>query len=168
MVRVSVIIRPRTDSDLAACAAALRQVHDNDRYPDAWPTDPAGWLSPPKLLAAVVAERDGTVVGHAALGASGSMPEVVRASAGAETVVSVIRLYVVPEARRAGVGSLLLAEAVRMATSRGQRAVLTVTSGSPAAIAMYERHGWRQVHSGPGGWRTTDGREAWMHYYVSP
>ncbi|WP_157170879.1 GNAT family N-acetyltransferase [Nocardia araoensis] len=165
---MSVIIRPRTEDDLGPCAAALRQVHDNDRYPDVWPTDPAGWLSPPKLLAALVAEHDGTVVGHAGLGTSGGMPEVVLESAGTQTVVSVIRLYVVPVARRAGAGSQLLAAAARLAASRGRRAVLTVASDSAAAIAMYERHGWRQVHSGPGGWRTADGREARVHYYVSP
>lgn len=168
MVEVSVIIRPRTEGDLPACAAALRHVHDSDRYPAQWPTDPAGWLSPPKLRTAVVAERDGAVVGHAGLGSGGGMPEAVLESVGAQTVVSVIRLYVVPVARRAGVGSRLLVEVTRMAAIRGQRAVLTVASDSAAAIAMYERHGWRQVHSGLGGWRTADGREALVRYYVSP
>ncbi|MGW4719442.1 N-acetyltransferase family protein [Nocardia sp. NPDC004260] len=165
---MSVSIRPRTEGDLDACAAALRHVHDNDRYPDVWPADPAGWLSPPKLLAALVAEHDGAVVGHAGLGTGGGMPEVVRESVPAEPVVSVIRLYVVPAARRVGVGSQLLTAAARMAASRGHRAVLTVASDSAAAIAMYERHGWRQVHSGPGGWHTADGQEARVRYYVSP
>ncbi|WP_040868293.1 hypothetical protein [Nocardia exalbida] len=57
----------------------------------------------PKLLAAAVAERDQIVVGHVGLGAGGVLPEVVRRSAGTEFVVSVIRLYVPPAARRAGV-----------------------------------------------------------------
>ncbi|MEU2038391.1 GNAT family N-acetyltransferase [Nocardia niwae] len=165
---MSVIIRPRTETDLDACAAALRHVHEIDHYPQDWPADPAGWLSPPKLLAAVVADRDDAVVGHIGLGTSHNTPKVVRESAGTETVVSVIRLYVLPDARRAGVGSRLLTEAARMAASWGQRAVLTVASDSTAAIALYERHGWRHVHSGPGGWRTADGREARMRYYVGP
>ncbi|MFF7941217.1 GNAT family N-acetyltransferase [Nocardia gamkensis] len=79
-----------------------------------------------------------------------------------------IRLYVPPAARRAGAGSQLLTAAARMAADRGQRAVLTVSSDGAAAIAMYERRGWRQVHTGPGGRRTADGREARVHYYVSP
>lgn len=99
---MSVIIRPRTEADLDACAAALRHVHHVDRYPAVWPADPAGWLAPPKLLAALVADRDGTVVGHIGLGTSDNTPEVLRESAGAEAVVSVIRLYVLPAARRAG------------------------------------------------------------------
>ncbi|BDT96742.1 MULTISPECIES: GNAT family N-acetyltransferase [Nocardia] len=165
---MSVIIRPRTEADLDACAAALRHVHHVDRYPAVWPADPAGWLAPPKLLAALVADRDGTVVGHIGLGTSDNTPEVLRESAGAEAVVSVIRLYVLPAARRAGVGARLLAEAARVAASWGQRAVLTVASDSTAAITLYERHGWRQVHSGPGGWRTADGREARVHYYIGP
>ncbi|WP_280252094.1 GNAT family N-acetyltransferase [Nocardia abscessus] len=165
---MSVLIRPRTERDLDACATALRHVHEIDRYPEVWPTDPAGWLSPPKLLAAVVAECDGAVVGHVGLGASSGTPEVVRESAGTEALVSVIWLYVLPAARRAGVGLQLLTAAARLAADRGQRAVLTVTSDSAAAVAMYERRGWRHVASGPGGWRTADGREAQVRYYVSP
>ncbi|WP_369690254.1 GNAT family N-acetyltransferase [Nocardia arthritidis] len=64
-----------------------------------------------------------------------------------------------PAARRAGVGSQLLTAAARMAAGWGQRAVLTVSSDSAAAIAMYERRGWRQVHTRLGGWRTADERE---------
>ncbi|WP_280492504.1 GNAT family N-acetyltransferase [Nocardia asiatica] len=165
---MSVLIRPRTSVDLDACAAALRIVHEVDRYPETWPTDPAAWLSPPKLLAAVVAVRDGSVVGHVGLGASSGTPEGVRESAGTEAVVSVIRLYVVPAARRAGAGTRLLTAAVRMAADLGRRAVLTVTSDSAAAIAMYERLGWRHVHTGPGGWRTADGHDARVRHYMSP
>ncbi|MBF6296525.1 GNAT family N-acetyltransferase [Nocardia amamiensis] len=150
------------------CAAALRQVHDVDRYPDTWPADPMGWLSPSKLIAAHVAEQARRVVGHVGLGTSGEAPLALRRTAGALAVAWVIRLYVVPSARRAGVGSQLLAAAARTAASRGQRAALTVESGGAAAIAMYERSGWRRVHSAPGGWHTAEGQEAWMHYYVSP
>lgn len=96
---MSVIIRPRSEADLDACTAALWHVHERDRYPEVWPADPAGWLSPPRFLTAVVAERDETVVGHVGLGAGGVLPEVVRRSAGTEFVVSVIRSYVPPAAR---------------------------------------------------------------------
>ncbi|MGK8523415.1 N-acetyltransferase family protein [Nocardia asteroides] len=165
---MTVIIRPRTGTDLAACVAALRHVHDVDRYPGVWPSNPERWLSPPKLIAAAVAERDERITGHIGLGVSDGTPDPVRDAAGGATVVSVIRLFVVPGARRTGVGSRLLAAAVGSADSSGKRAVLTVEAGSAAAIAMYERSGWRRVHSGPGGWYTADGQEARVHYYVSP
>ncbi|MFF7941216.1 hypothetical protein ACFZC5_15995 [Nocardia gamkensis] len=71
---MNVIIRPRSEADLDACTAALRHVHERDRYPEIWPDDPAGWLSPPKLLAAIVAERDQTVVGHVGLDAGRGLP----------------------------------------------------------------------------------------------
>jgi GNAT superfamily N-acetyltransferase len=118
---MNVIIRPRSEADIDACTLALRRVHERDRYPEVWPADPAGRLSPPnpELLAAVVAERDQTVVGHVGLGAGGVLPEIVRRSTGTEFVVSVIRLYVPPAARRAGVGSQLLTAAARMAADRG-------------------------------------------------
>lgn len=148
---MNVIIRPRSEAERDACTAALRHVHERDRYPEVWPADPAGWLSPAKLLAAVVAERDQIVVGHVGLGADRVLPEIVRRSAGTEFVVSVIRLYVPPAARRAGVGSRLPTAAARMAAARMQRAVLTVSSDGAGAIAMYERRGWRQAH-------TVDGR----------
>ncbi|WP_330229393.1 GNAT family N-acetyltransferase [Nocardia sp. NBC_00508] len=163
-----VIIRPRTAADAHDCAAALRQVHDVDRYPETWPADPVGWLSPSKLIAARVAEQARVVVGHVGLGAGEETPIAVRGAVGTLAVAWVIRLYVVPSARRAGVGSHLLAAAARMAASRGQRAALSVESGGAAAIAMYERSGWRRVHSAPGGWHTAQGQKAWMHYYVSP
>jgi hypothetical protein len=59
---MDVIIRPRSEADLDACAAALRHVHERDRYPGVWPADPADWLSPPKLLAAVVADTARSVI----------------------------------------------------------------------------------------------------------
>ncbi|WP_067472402.1 GNAT family N-acetyltransferase [Nocardia amamiensis] len=165
---MSVIIRPRTAADLHGCAAALRQVHEVDRYPDTWPTDPMAWLSPSKLIAARVAEQAGRVVGHVGLGTSGEPPWAVHRAVGTLAVAWVIRLYVIPSARRAGVGSQLLAASVRMAASRGQCAALTVESRGAAAIALYERSGWRRVRSAPGDWHTGEEQAAWMHYYVSP
>ncbi|WP_327119928.1 GNAT family N-acetyltransferase [Nocardia sp. NBC_01730] len=164
---MTVTIRPRTAADLDGCATALRKVHEVDGYPAQWPANPVGWLSPSKLIAARIAEQGGAVIGHVGIGAGGEMPPTVRDMAGSAEIASVIRFYVVPEARRAGVGSRLLSAGVRMAEMRGQRAALTVESDGAAAIALYERHGWRRVHSGPSGWRTADGREAWVHYYVS-
>ncbi|MGO4617065.1 GNAT family N-acetyltransferase [Nocardia sp. 2YAB30] len=118
---MSVTIRPRTTAGLDGCATALRKVHEVDGYPAQWPADPVGWLSPSKLIAALVAEQDGAVVGHVGIGGSGEMPPAVRDMAGAGEIASVIRLYVVPDARRAGVGSRLLSAGVRRAEMRGLR-----------------------------------------------
>ncbi|MEU4344262.1 hypothetical protein AB0H00_23870 [Nocardia sp. NPDC023852] len=115
------------------------------------------WLAPSKLIAARVAEQSGAVVGHIGIGGSGEMPPAVLDMAGTAEIAS-------PR----GSGSRLLSAGVRMAEMRGQRAALTVESEGAAAIALDERHGWRRVHSGPSGWRTAGGREAWVHYYVSP
>jgi len=49
------VIRERTEQDLIACAAALRSVHETDRYPHTWPRDVVDWLQPPRQRRAWVA-----------------------------------------------------------------------------------------------------------------
>ncbi|MFD0364800.1 GNAT family N-acetyltransferase [Nocardia sp. GCM10030253] len=161
------IIRARTTADLPACVAALRAVHEADGYPAVWPHDPAHWLTPSKLIEAHVADIDGTVTGHVGIGA-GAVPTAVRNALPGNDFASVIRLFVSPVGRGHGVGRRLLDAAVTMAETRGLRAVLDVEAGAAAAIALYERGGWKCVHSGPGDWITFDGREALLRYYVSP
>jgi len=162
------IIRPRTPTDLPALVAALREVHEADAYPVNWPEDPAAWLDPPKLLDARVADLDGRVVGQAGIGEAEGLPPQVREAVGDEPVVAVVRLFVAPSGRGCGAGRALLDAAVAMAADRGARAVLDVEAGGTAAIALYERAGWKRVHSGPGDWTTPSGEAALLHHYVSP
>jgi ribosomal protein S18 acetylase RimI-like enzyme len=162
-----VIIRARTATDLPACIAALRAVHEVDRYPAEWPSSPAEWLTPSKLIDARVAVVDGIVVGHVGIGA-GAVPPAVRDVLSGKAFASVNRLYVSPTVRGIGIGRRLLDTAVAMTDARGLRTVLDVETGGAAAIALYEQAGWRRVHSGPGDWITIDGREALMHYYIGP
>ncbi|MEU1524945.1 GNAT family N-acetyltransferase [Nocardia rhamnosiphila] len=143
-------------------------MHEADRYPAAWPEDPVGWLNPAKLVDARIADSDGAVVGHVGIGANVLPPAVHAVAHDHGVLMSVVRLFVVPSARRRGTGRGLLDAAADMARLRGRRAVLDVEDGGAAAISLYERAGWQRVHSGPGDWTTPDGRAAFVHYYLSP
>ncbi|MGW5381973.1 N-acetyltransferase family protein [Nocardia sp. NPDC003963] len=124
-------------------------------------------MTPSKLVEAFVAEIDGAVVGQIGLGDS-AIPAAVRRILPNTPLISVIRLYVAPSSRGFGVGLRLLDFAAMKADALKRKAVLNVETGSAAAIALYERAGWRRVHSEPGGWTTADGRASVLHHYVSP
>ncbi len=58
----------------------------------------------------------------------------------------IITLAVIPGQRQKGIGALLLSEALREAGARGAvRMFLEVSTENPAAMALYTRHGFRQV-----------------------
>ncbi|TMR30037.1 GNAT family N-acetyltransferase [Nonomuraea zeae] len=132
-----------------ACVEALAQVQAADRYPVDWPDDPAGWLTPGDGLRAWIAVEAGAVLGHVAL-----TPDM-----------EVTRLFVVPAARGRGLAALLL-DAVRAAVPVPLK--LEVSSEGLAAIAFYERSGWRRVGSSRAGWLNAAGEPALVHHYVSP
>jgi GNAT superfamily N-acetyltransferase len=136
--------RERTDADLPACVEALRAVHERDGYPLNWPADPAGWLTPPALLGAWVAERDGLVVGHAALSAPAA-DDLAPGLWGGDRAPAVVvnRLFVSPAVRGLGVGAALLDRLTEEAATAGRHPVLDVLSTDTAAVALYRRLGWR-------------------------
>jgi ribosomal protein S18 acetylase RimI-like enzyme len=146
-------IRPRTSADLEACVEALAQVQAADRYPVDWPDDPAGWLTPGARLRAWIAVEAaveaGAVLGHVAL-----TPDM-----------EITRLFVVPAARGRGLAARLL-DAVRAVALVPLK--LEVSSEGTAAIAFYERSGWRRVGSTRAGWLNAAGEPALVHHYVSP
>ncbi|MFE6765843.1 GNAT family N-acetyltransferase [Streptomyces sp. NPDC057689] len=160
-------IRRRRDGDMDACVEALATVHEADRYPAAWPADPAGWLTPGGMLGAWVAVDGPRVLGHVALTRTGDAMAVLAGRPAAE-LASVSRLFATATARRRGVAGALLAAAVRAAENDGLRPVLEVEEGGRAAVALYERSGWRRVGSRPGDWTTPDGRTALLHTYAAP
>ncbi|MFI7419528.1 GNAT family N-acetyltransferase [Nonomuraea sp. NPDC049684] len=145
-------VRPRTPADLTACTDALALVHAADRYPVDWPADPQGWLTPGDLLRAWVAVEEGQVLGHVGLAGAAEGPQVTR-------------LFVVPAARGRGLAALLL-ETVRKAA--GAPVVLEVSDEGRAAVALYERLGWRRVGSTRARWLNAAGEPALLHHYVSP
>lgn len=143
-VPASVRIRPRTPEDLPACAAVLRAVHEDSRYPVVWPDDAERWLTPRTMVGAWVATRDGVVVGHVVLGLADQ--------AGGTRLGSIERLFVDPACGRSGIGRRLLAHAQADAELRGLPIELDVADGSVAAIRLYERLGWRLVRRAPISW----------------
>ncbi|MFB6987866.1 GNAT family N-acetyltransferase [Streptomyces sp. NPDC056304] len=160
-------IRRRRDGDIEACVDALATVHEADRYPAEWPADPGSWLTPHGLLGAWVAMDGPTVLGHVALTRT---EEVLAKEAGLPVaeLASVARLFARSEARRRRVASALLDTVRAAAAARGVRLVLEAEEGGAAAIALYERAGWRHVGSRTDDWTTADGRPARMRAYLAP
>ncbi|WNI26246.1 GNAT family N-acetyltransferase [Streptomyces sp. ITFR-16] len=160
-------IRRRRDADMKACLDALFTVYEEDRYPARWPADPAGWLTPDGLLAAWVAVAGPDVLGHVALTRT---DDVLAAGAGLppDELASVSRLFARASARRRGVAQALLDVVADAAASDGRRLVLEVEDGGAAAVALYERAGWRRTGSRSGDWTTADGRTALLHTYLAP
>ncbi|MGN9786496.1 N-acetyltransferase family protein [Nonomuraea sp. ZG12] len=156
------MIRLRTDADLDACVQALADVQATDRYPVNWPDDPRAWLTPDDLTAAWVAVADGAVLGHVGLTRTGPEPAE---SLGVTLGGAVTRLFVTPPARRGGLAARLLDE-VRVAA--GGPLVLEVSDEGGAAIAFYERHGWRRFASTRARWLNSAGEPALLHHYLSP
>ncbi|MFI5658645.1 GNAT family N-acetyltransferase [Streptomyces sp. NPDC051684] len=144
--------RARRDRDLTVCARVLRDVHHADRYPVNWPDDPEGWLRGADTMGAWVGCRDERVVGHVLLArpASGDVAPTLVPS---DTSVAVVgRLFVAPSARGHRLGAALLERAAREACLRGALAVLDVVTTDRAAIALYERLGWRFLGEGQQRW----------------
>lgn len=147
-------IRDRVPADLRSCISVLADVHRRDRYPLHWPTDPYRWLSPANTQHAWVAERGNTIVGHIAIHhpvattdpASTTDPDSATGP-GSATVAEVSRLFVAPAARRHHTATKLLHHARQWATGHQLDLTLEIVDepGSAAAIALYERTGWRHT-----------------------
>jgi len=90
--------------------------------------------NPPESF--LVAELDGRVVGYIRLKPPSKLPENAH-------VIQVQGLAVHPDARRRGVAAGLLDAAEETLRERGTRKMtLRVLSTNPAAIRLYERHGF--------------------------
>jgi GNAT superfamily N-acetyltransferase len=145
----TVRLRGRGDSDLRRCAALLRSTHESDRYPLHMPDDPASFFVVRDAMGAWVALVDDEIVGHVLLRAA-STPTVMAVASGetglAEDRLAVVgRLLVGRSARRRGVGRALLGRAARESWALGRQPVLDVVTDQTAAIALYEREGWRKA-----------------------
>ncbi|MFV2197524.1 GNAT family N-acetyltransferase [Nocardiopsis sp. LOL_012] len=142
-------IRPRTDADLPALASALVEVHARGGYPVEGVADPCAWLDFPGLRHSWVAEVGGCAVGQIGLGGPDGEDAVRMWAAytgGDPTRVAVLaRLYVLPEARGAGLGERLTRTAMDHARDHGLSLVLDVMAKDRAAIRLYERLDWTRL-----------------------
>ncbi len=162
-------IRPRAKEDLAGCVAVLRQVHEHSGYPSTWPADPGGWLTPAYLVAAWVAEEGGLITGHVAL-VRGVRYECLLQHTGRDPdeLGGISRLFVAPATRRRGLARSLLEAATASAKEHGLQPVLDVVDDSRAAIAVYERSGWKLVGTQTATWTTPAGVSPTLRCYVGP
>jgi GNAT superfamily N-acetyltransferase len=162
-----VSIRSREADDVPRCVEALAEVHEADSYPIVWPEDPELWLSPSDLLVGWIAERSDVIVGHVVIAACGEAPDGLQPRG--EPLATVKRLFVTPTARRQGIGEQLLAHTHAWAAQSGWSLILDVAElGSGAAIALYERAGWRHTSSATADWTTLDGDPVTVRYYRPP
>ncbi|MEV7332244.1 GNAT family N-acetyltransferase [Micromonospora sp. NPDC093244] len=142
-------VRRRRATDLDGCVAALVEVHRVDGYPMNWPADPHRWLCEPRPAGAWVAVApDATIVGHVA---------VHRLSETDRPTAEVARLFVAPAARGLALGDALLARARRWADEHATDLVLEVAVRDAAAVALYERTGWRCTGIRTASWTAPDG-----------
>ncbi|MGC4879935.1 GNAT family N-acetyltransferase [Micromonospora sp. DT43] len=156
-------IRRRRAADLDGCVAALADVHRVDGYPLNWPADPHRWLRDPHPTRAWVAvDAGGTIVGHVAVR---RLPDPTNDPLSGPTA-EVSRLFVAPAARGMALGDALLGRARHWADARGLRLVLEVVADSPAAVALYERTGWRCTGTGTASWTAPDGSPVSLRRYT--
>lgn len=165
-------LRTRRPSDIAACVALLADVHAASGYPMLWPANPAKWLTSDNLLEAWVAEDEQAALGHVALRGAEDQISAPAWSAATDLppcqLADVAKLFVAPSARGRGIGAALLAQACDEARLRGLTPVLEVLDHDRAAIALYERAGWRRVASEVVPWAQDGDAPMLLHAYVAP
>ena len=159
------ILRPRTDADLPALVAMLRETHEREGYPVRASAVSAEWLASPAELLGAVAEHDGRVAGHIALhptappgqdaGEDAATAQWKRATGMPPDRLAVVsRLFT--DRTAPGAGTALLAHAVRTAAELGRVPVLLVDPDSDARN-FYLRRGWREIGTA---------RQQWGHRSV--
>ncbi|GAB3753626.1 hypothetical protein GCM10027599_15080 [Yimella radicis] len=153
---VSVIIRPRLESDLPQLVEQLRTQQPVSEYPLRWPLPfpPEQFIVRDTELVAFVAQIDDRVVGHVSVTRVSDNPDGAFWSRGTGRPIEALGclsvLFVGPEAAGLGVGGRLMDTAVAEIRARGLTPVLDVTQSRSSATAVYRHRGWRFLgHSRP-------------------
>jgi GNAT superfamily N-acetyltransferase len=154
-----VLIRGRRQADLRECVSLLEAVHLANRYPTRWPDDPRAWLSPSRLLAALVVTEGNEIVGHVA---------VTDLEPAERRRMELSRLFVSPEQRRHGVGATLVDKVVDYARQHKSDLALVVVDDRSGTLTFYERQGWRLTGRSPAGWRLLDGSRPNLAHFEYP
>lgn len=166
----SVNIRPRLDGDLPECIEVLERVYQKDGYPVGIDGNYLPFLQSALIEHSWVAEIDGSIVGHVAIGKATNddvavalwrqrFPEV-------ENIAVMERLFVDPQARGNGVAGKLIETAVNWGKETSVRLVLFVLLKDKNATALYQRLGWTQF--GTTTFRYGDGQRMKALCFVSP
>jgi GNAT superfamily N-acetyltransferase len=167
--RPAVTVRRRQDADAGVLVEALAELHLTDSYPMKARHANREWLYDPAFEASWVAEAEGSVVGHIAVirGFSGPGVEEASGRAAGETL-GITRFFVRPGGRGSGAASALLNVVDDYAAERRAALGLEVVEVNAAAVALYERRGWRLVGSEIAQWFGAEGPHPTVFFYVAP
>ncbi|WP_256838421.1 GNAT family N-acetyltransferase [Ornithinimicrobium faecis] len=153
---MSLTVRPRRREDLPGLGADLLEQQPHTRYPlrNPLPIPITQFLHAEDALGALVAERDGDVIGHVCwVGPSGEFPDAQRmhracaeaADVPVDQLAWVSALFTAERGRGAGAGRLLLEGAVTAIRAIDRVPCLEVLPHHGAARQLYLKSGWRDV-----------------------
>ena len=138
-------------ADLPACVAVLRRVHEASGYPSLWPDDPSRWIIPRDMVAAWVAEHDGSIAGHVALVRGMRLECLLRATGRApDQLGGIARLYVDPAFRRLGLARALLDAAADGAVARSRYSTSYPTPARQSPCTNRSAGTWSAPRPRPG------------------
>ncbi|WP_280255186.1 GNAT family N-acetyltransferase [Nocardia wallacei] len=143
-------VRPRERADLTELAKALVRVHAQDGYPVEGVSDPQAWLTPPHELAAWTALIDDQPIGHIALTQASEGDDAANlwqqtTGRSLTELAILIRLFVHPDHRNSGAGTLLMTTAYEYATAHGLAIAFDVMLKDRNAIRLYEKMGCQRI-----------------------
>ena len=158
------VVRERTEGDLAVLGEVLAAQRPHSGYPQNWPLPypVESFIARRDEDAAWVAELGGRVVGHVAVSrvAPGMEADLWTAGTGRprEELAAVSVLFVDHTVVGRGVGRSLLATAVAAIRASARRPVLDVVQETESAVELYRRTGWEVVGEGRPWWLPDDHR----------
>lgn len=144
-------VRPRESADIPALAAVLVRVHAKDGYPVEGVTDPEGWITPPRELAAWAALHDDVVIGQISLIHAGPHDDAAvlwlnhNQGDDLSRLVIPMRLFIDPEHRQRGAGKHLMLAAHNYANEHDLSVAFDVMLKDHAAIRLYEAVGCQRL-----------------------